>query len=65
MKTRACFCDLCAGDSKVRLAAARYWNDEGEKWHCCYTHLQSVKEAGLEYEEFPTKGNVDLSEFGY
>ncbi len=65
MKTKAYFCNLCAGDGNLNLAVARYWNDEGEEWHCCHKHLQTVKAAGLKSEDFPEKGNVDLSEFGY
>lgn len=65
MKTKAYFCDLCAGDGDIKLAIARYWNDEGKEWHCCHSHLRSVKASGLRYEKFDEEGNIDLSDFGY
>lgn len=65
MKTKAYFCDLCAGDGELNLAVARYWNDEGQEWHCCKKHFGQIREAGLKYERFPEEGNVNLSKLGY
>jgi len=60
MLEKACFCDLCVGDGVVRLAEARYWNNEGEEYHCCAEHLKDVQTIGLEYEELDGPGDVNL-----
>ena len=58
MKECAYFCDLCVVEYDLRLAIARYWNEQDEEWHACKKHLALVKEAKLDYEEFPTPGNI-------
>jgi hypothetical protein len=59
MRQSACFCDLCLGENRHRLAVARYWNEDGEEWHVCRGHLVFVEELGLDYEEFPELGDVE------
>ena len=59
MLERAYFCDLCADYGVVRLAEARYWNNEGEH-HCCAEHLKDVQATGLEYEELEELGGLSL-----
>lgn len=65
MRMGAYFCDLCAGDGEVKLAVARYWNDEGQEWHCCAKHLRQIEASGLRTERFSERGDIDLARFGY
>lgn len=60
MRAHATFCDLCVGEGEPRLATARYWNDEGQEWHCCAKHLKQIKGFELEYEEFDEPGNMEI-----
>ena len=59
MKAHAAFCDLCFGEGRIRLAVAKYWNEDNDEWHTCAAHLKDVQRVGLDYEKFDTLGDTE------
>jgi len=60
MRDETIWCDLCemAGYGK-RKAVAQYWDAAEKRWDICRKCLKLVKETGLEYEMFTSKGAQD------
>ncbi len=59
--TRSCkFCDLCAADSVVTIAAGTYTTHESRTFDACEEHLEEVKRFDFATREFDKPGDVKL-----
>lgn len=59
MKVEIIRCDLCKVDGYTRTAVAIYRDETGKEWDVCWEHLETVKEAGLEYQMLALEVNSE------